>query len=106
MLATVIDFLSSYCLISNQLVAGSIIVMAFKGLILIPFTLLLISYGPIRLTHSLSHGIANASFLAKVHTFWIVSFDFDRWHMLRLHLLSVLSFLANRNVDQLFLLFY
>jgi hypothetical protein len=39
MLATVIDFLSSYCLILNQPVAGLIIVMHFKGGILALFTL-------------------------------------------------------------------
>jgi hypothetical protein len=34
----------------------------FKGGILTPFMLLLILYGPMRSTHSLSHGIASASF--------------------------------------------
>ncbi len=78
MLVTVIDFLSSYCLISNQPVAGSIIVMHFKGGILTPFMLLLILYGPMRLTHSQSHGIVAASFSGKLPYFWIVSFEFDK----------------------------
>jgi hypothetical protein len=99
MLATVIDFLSLYCLISNQPVARLIIVTHFKGGILTPFMLLLMLYGPMRLMHNLSDGIASAPFQAKVHTFWIVSFEFDKWRMSKHHSLSVLSFWANKNVD-------
>jgi hypothetical protein len=52
--------------------------MHFKGGILTPFMLLLILYGPMRLTHSQSHGIVPASFSGKLPYFWIVSFEFDK----------------------------
>src|SRR5687768_16810051 len=62
-LATVIDFLSSYWWISNQPDAGSIIVTHLQTRSGLPF--LLILYGPIRSIHILSHIRASASFGGK-----------------------------------------
>jgi hypothetical protein len=60
MLATVIDLLSLYWCISNQPVAGSIIVTHLLVRSFIP--LLRIVYGPIKSIHILSHGLASASY--------------------------------------------
>jgi len=91
MLATVIDFLSSYCLISNQPVAGSIIVVHFKGGILTPLILLLILHGPMRLTHSLSHGFTSAVFSGRRPYFFTCFFSF--WQMA--HVIGLIWFIQN-----------
>jgi hypothetical protein len=71
-LATVMDCLSSYCWISNQLVAGSIIVTHLQINSSFPFYLFL--KGPIKSTHSLSHGGALASFGGRNSYFLLSSF--------------------------------
>jgi hypothetical protein len=60
MLATVIDLLSLYWYISNQPVAGSIIVTHLHMRSFFPF--LRIVYGPIKSIRILSHGLASATF--------------------------------------------
>ena len=54
----VIAFLSLYCIISNHLVTGYIIVMTFNIIDSLPFIHIL--YPPTRSTHSLFHGIYSA----------------------------------------------
>jgi hypothetical protein len=63
MFVTVIARLSSYCWISNQLVAGSIIVTHLHIRFAPPF--LQMVYGPMRSMHILSQGIASASFSGR-----------------------------------------
>ena len=58
--------------------------------VLILLDLFLKYYGPMRLAHSLSHGIASASFSGKSPYFWIVSLEFDKWQVEHVILLSIL----------------
>jgi hypothetical protein len=70
--------LGIYC-ISNQPVTGSIMVIDTMVLNLFFFAAYLL-YGPIKSTHSVSHGLDSASLAGSLPCLMVVSFAF--WHVL------------------------
>ena len=103
MLDTVMDCLSSHWQISNQPVAGCVMVTALQIKAFLPF--LLILCGPMRSTHILSHGWDSASFSGKWPHFCFFSCSFCKKDKCPHVKLFGPSCLATKDVEQKFLQF-